>query len=283
MDKEGFINIISTDLEKRIGKHVATEPLKKLGMTYTALSIYSRTSAAFNVDRAYEDYRNGRSLIEICDEAEGVLKTRPKSSNELLDAVLFFDEAKPRLFIRVCNYERNAEYLATVPHVQMLDLAITFHLLLFRNNESEESITVTDSLVYGWEVGLDTLLREAKVSAERLYPATLANLSEVFGIKSEQPSNVMVLSNQYNVYGAAALLYRDTFDKLNSHFKEGCYLIPSSVHEIIAIDSRNVNASTLIEILRANNNDRNLIREEDVLSDTLYFLDHTGLRRYSDA
>jgi hypothetical protein len=93
----------------------------------------------------------------------------------------------------------------------------------------------------------------------------------------------MVLSNSSHMNGASALFYRDTFDKLNEQFKEGCFLVPSSIHELIAIDRRDANTTTIIDAIHRFNSDHSIVKEEDVLSDTLYFLDHTGLRRYSDA
>lgn len=70
-------------------------------------------------------------------------------------------------------------------------------------------------------------------------------------------------------------------NKLNEQFKEGCYLVPSSIHEMVAIDRRDADAAGLIEMIHST--DCRVVNKEDILSDSLFFLDHTGLRRYSDA
>lgn len=87
----------------------------------------------------------------------------------------------------------------------------------------------------------------------------------------------MVLTNTTKVNGASALFYRETAKTLNEQFSEGCYLIPSSIHELIAIDRKGVDVSEVIELIHSTNNDRRLIAEEDVLSESLYCLDRTGL------
>ena len=281
MEKEMFVRFLSESL-RRLGMRVTETQFRKLGTSYTGLSLQDGVSAVYNVDKAYEEYQMGRPIRRICKEAAAVLRMPIDIRLGNIDFINSFDEAKSRLFIRVSNRNHNAEYLKSVPHVNVMDLSITFHLLI-DDSSSLQQTAVTNEMMTSWNVDLETLCREAIISSEHLFQMELMKMSHVFGFQLSAPSEPMVLSNSSHMNGASALFYRDTFDKLNEQFKEGCYLIPSSIHEIIVIDSRDANASALIEILRANNNDRSIVKEEDVLSDTLYFLDHTGLRRYSDA
>ena len=281
MEKEVFVRFLSESL-RRLGMRVTETQFRKLGTSYTGLSLQDGVSAVYNVDKAYEEYQKGRPIRRICKEAAAVLRMPIDIRLGNLDFINTFDEAKSRLFIRVSNRDHNAEYLNGVPHVNVMDLSITFHLLV-DDSTSLQQAAVTNVLMTSWNVDLETLCREATISSERLFPMELMKMSHVFGFQLSAPSEPMVLSNSSHMNGASALFYRDAFDKLNEQFKEGCYLIPSSIHELIAIDRRDANAPDLIEMLHSTNSDCRVVSKEDILSDSLYFLDHTGLRRYSDA
>ena len=144
-------------------------------------------------------------------------------------------------------------------------------------------IAVTNDLMTSWGVDLETLRREATISSERLFPAELLRLSDIAGLNFAAPDRTMVLTNIFKVDGASALFYRETEKTLNEQFSEGCYLIPSSIHEFIVIDRRGIDVSEVIEQIRSTNNDRRLIDEEDILSESLYCLDRTGLHRFTYA
>lgn len=281
MEKEVFVRFLSESL-RRLGMRVTETQFRKLGTSYTGLSLQDGVSAVYNVDKAYEEYQKGRPIRRICKEAATVLRMPIDIRLGNLDFINTFDEAKSRLFIRVSNRDHNAEYLNGVPHVNVMDLSITFHLLV-DDSSSLQQIAVTNELMTSWNVDLDTLYREATISSERLFPMELMKLSDLFGSHLSVIPEPMVLTNSSGMNGASALFYSDTFDKLNEQFKEGCYLIPSSIHELIAIDRRDANTTTIIDAIHRFNSDHSIVKEEDVLSDTLYFLDHTGLRRYSDA
>ena len=281
MEKEMFVRFLSESL-RRLGMRVTETQFRKLGTSYTGLSLQDGVSAVYNVDKAYEEYQMGRPIRRICKEAATVLHMPIDIRLENLDFINTFDEAKSRLFIRVSNRNHNAKYLKSVPHVNVMDLSITFHLLI-DDSSSLQQTAVTNELMTSWNMDLETLCREATISSEHLFPMELMKMSLIFGFQLSAPSEPMVLTNSSHINGASALFYRDAFDKLNEQFKEGCYLIPSSIHELIAIARRDANAPDLIEMLHSTNSDCRVVSKEDILSDSLYFLDHTGLRRYSDA
>ena len=281
MEKEVFVRFLSESL-RRLGMRVTETQFRKLGTSYTGLSLQDGVSAIYNVDKAYEEYQMGRPIRRICKEAAAVLRMPIDIRLGNLDFINTFDEAKSRLFIRVSNRNHNADYLKSVPHVNVMDLSITFHLLI-DDSSSLQQTAVTNELMTSWNMDLETLCHEATISSEHLFPMELMKMSHIFGFQLSAPSEPMVLTNSSHMNGASALFYRDAFDKLNEQFKEGCYLIPSSIHELIAIDRRDANAPDLIEMLHSTNSDCRVVSKEDILSDSLYFLDHTGLRRYSDA
>ncbi len=67
-----------------------------------------------------------------------------------LDFIKNYDEAKKRLFLRVSNHDHNAEYLKDVPHVDVMDLSITFHMLINDDGSSLDQVAVTNEIMTSW-------------------------------------------------------------------------------------------------------------------------------------
>ena len=73
MEKEMFVRFLSESL-RRLGMRVTETQFRKLGTSYTGLSLQDGVSAVYNVDRAYEEYQKGRPIRRICKEAATVLR-----------------------------------------------------------------------------------------------------------------------------------------------------------------------------------------------------------------
>lgn len=85
-------------------------------------------------------------------------------------------------------------------------------------------------------------------------------------------SGLYVLSTGIRVNGAALILLPDILEKIGEKAGMDYYLIPSSIHELlIARDDGLVSAKMLKEIVYEGNRTDAVIKQEDVLSDNIYF------------
>ena len=83
---------------------------------------------------------------------------------------------------------------------------------------------------------------------------------------------MIVLANQSLFFGAAMLLNISVLKKLADQLDSNLYLLPSSVHEIIAVRSDpNTDVSYLTEMVNKANN--YVVEPEDYLSDHVYYFD----------
>lgn len=83
---------------------------------------------------------------------------------------------------------------------------------------------------------------------------------------------MIVLANQSLFFGAAMLLNISVLKKLADQLDSNLYLLPSSVHEIIAVRSDpNTDVSYLTEMVNEANN--YVVEPEDYLSDHVYYFD----------
>ncbi len=82
--------------------------------------------------------------------------------------------------------------------------------------------------------------------------------------------SMYVISNNKGINGASCLLYPDVIKNLAEELKSDLYLLPSSIHEIIAVNAEDsMDKDTLREMVFDVN--RTQVPEEDVLSDSVYF------------
>lgn len=116
-----------------------------------------------------------------------------------------------------------------------------------------------------------------KICLENMSPKIMA-LHEClnkppFGLK------IYMISNEAGKYGSGVILLPEVQDHLKKLMPGGYYIIPSSVHELLAVEKEGVdeNAMNLKLLLDMVNRDANLISRHDVLSDHIYGLENGKL------
>lgn len=94
-----------------------------------------------------------------------------------------------------------------------------------------------------------------------------------FGLK------IYMITNEAGKYGSGAILLPEVQEHLKELMPGGYYIIPSSVHELLAVEKEGVdeNAMNLKLLLDMVNRDDNLISRYDVLSDHIYGLENGKL------
>lgn len=116
-----------------------------------------------------------------------------------------------------------------------------------------------------------------KICLENMSPKIMA-LHEClnkppFGLK------IHMVTNEAGKYGSGVILLPEVLEHLKKLMPGGYYIIPSSVHELLAVEKEGVdgNAMNLKLLLDMVNRDANLISKHDVLSDHIYGLENGKL------
>lgn len=82
-------------------------------------------------------------------------------------------------------------------------------------------------------------------------------------------SKFTVISNEYEFFGANALLYTDVLKKVVKNIGTDCYILPSSVHDLVILSTETFSESSkLISLVRETNSEH--VRTSDRLSDSIY-------------
>lgn len=72
-------------------------------------------------------------------------------------------------------------------------------------------------------------------------------------------------------YGASILLNKKALIAMSRYFEEGCYVLPSSIHEVLICPKRETFGGNLESIVRDVNA---MMIKGDILSDSVYYLDY---------
>lgn len=138
----------------------------------------------------------------------------------------------------------------------------------------------------------EELYELAKENTNRIFPSEVRNMAEVIGEiifgedgeympEDEEFKNMMnetpdeksmyVITNKARLFGAAAMLYEDNLHDLSQQIDSDLYILPSSVHEVIAISDKFGDADELADMVYEVNMEQVSIEER--LSNQVYHYD----------
>ena len=171
---------------------------------------------------------------------------------------------------RMMNKAAGAELLDQMPHVCIMDLAAVYYCILSQEEDCHTGAFIT------WEC-----CRHYGIQKEELDAAAGRNtkaagfysrrLSSVLGIREDCfPEFMYFLTNRERRYGASVILYPDYLGKLAGEMGTDLYILPSSIHEVIAVTVSGMDPSALQDIVKEVNGTKGIIRPDEVLSNNVY-------------
>lgn len=226
-------------------------------------------------------------MAEICERSLEI-----KALPEQID-MTDYDAVKEYLSIQVINQKANQKLLSRLPHREMEDLAVICRIEFpAPDGEGIGTIKVTEELLTFWSVDQETVYQKALENAEKKNPPILTNMNAILkaglGMQPESPNlletekgaiasvdpveGLYILRNKTQIDGASVLAYPKLPEQLQKAFPQGCYILPSSVHEVLIVPKDHpVTPKELGEMVREIN--RQEVAREEVLSDRVYEFD----------
>jgi len=260
-----------------------------------------------------EYYHKGMTEEEIEKTAEILYENfRQAEFKEDLDLSDFlnYQIASKRLAVKLINAEKNRELLHQVPHKLFHNLAlVAYYPVQEIPFEGKALILIHHTHRKMWQVDDETLMNDAIRNTPKLFPGEIESmknvmkkilreqLGEIFnqeemqklGISGEESLEkavfheeqsglgavpMYVLSNQQKLYGAVCMLYPNILKNFCSKVKKDCYILPSSVHEVILVPADAIaDEYSLREIVTDIN--RTQVAEDEVLADCVYYYSRT--------
>lgn len=250
-------------------------------------------SPTIYINDMYDHYKFCNDLKEAIQSAADRMVKAFKECSEMPKIELA--EAKDNIVFQLVNTEQNREMLADMPHREYQDLSVIYRWVVKIENEGVQSIVMRNGLAEQLGLNEEQLFKLAAENTRRIFPPCVKSMNDVImeifakdGMPSEiaemmmgeMPADKMmyVISNNTGINGAVSMLYENELHKLANQMESDLYILPSSVHEVIAVSVDMGNPYELAEMVSEINMDQ--VALEERLSNQVYHYDK-DLRKLS--
>lgn len=242
----------------------------------------------FYMERLYAQYEESGSFEKTMAEQavylEESIKYIPKNILSL-----DFSKVKEKIVFQIVNTADNIEMLTRCPHRNFEDLSVVYRAITGISNNGVSGFLITNDIAAAEGFTEDELYDFAYVNTKRLFPfkaerievmmrrlmrkwgADETEIKEAFPgyTKTPEKERVYVLTNRHDFFGANALLYEDVIAEVAEKIGTDCYILPSSVHDLIVLSAETyVKQNRLANIVKTTNYES--VRPSERLSDSIY-------------
>lgn len=294
MRYEEFINFVVNKLKETVDDNHKVNYQKVMKNNDTELDSIcimekdSKIAPTIYLNQYYDDFVAGESIDDIISEILKVSQTKGPANFAAVD-MLDYEYARDKIMFKLVNRKSNEKRLKSIVYKDYLDMAITYFVLISRDDKGNASATITNQMLEHWNVTIEEIDTQAKINSQRVLPAVIQSMSNIVmelvecdNLKDEmefqqymnEPEDPMyVISNNSKINGAAAILYDGILEKFaNKHKLDKIIILPSSIHECILLCQYNEDNKADIANMVKEVNSTSVSREE-VLSDSVYVYD----------
>ena len=266
----------------------------KVNMVLTGVVIkpkdktHSFCSPTFYLESMYDQY-------VCCDSFEKVMANQAiyleESLKFLPEDILTLDIAtmKDKIVFQIVNTKENKEMIDYCPHRNIMDLSVVYRVITNIDKSGVSGFLITNDIAEAEGLSEKVLYQLAKKNTKKLFPFKSERIEEIMGRMMRRwgaddkdieesfpdmekvPANerVYVITNEYEFFGANALLYKDVIGKVVKNIGTDCYVLPSSIHDLVILSTETFKESSkLMNLVRETNNEH--VRLSDRLSDSVY-------------
>lgn len=283
--------------EEFAGAEVSVRTVKKLnGVTLQGLEVWTpemRQSTGVTptiyLNGIYENYENGVDL-EVIMEHIGNLERQsmdlPEDVAKIKERYKDVGYVKNRLIVSLINAEKNADFLKDKPHRMLEDLAIVYKVLINKNENGRGTITVTNDHMKYWGLTEEQLYETAIRNSNAFEPPFIDDMDRVAAemlkergmveedieeLQAGDHPKMYIISNNSKVNGASVIVYSDVLQQVAEMMGSDLYILPSSIHEVLAVSVEDREVEELEEMVRSVN--QTDVLPAEVLSDNVYKYD----------
>lgn len=235
--------------------------------------------------------KKGRPLDDIMRQIAEIRMENSVGKLFHVDDLKDYEIVRPMLMIRLCDPEKNKEYLKGKPYTVCGELAATYRIQVMENEEGVASVAVTDSMLNLWGITPEQLHRDTVHAENAKNPVMFYSMEDLMSelMFSVEPENLFdspepvdtdftpmyVLTNPGRQDGAGVIARDGVLDKIGELVGKNFYVLPSSVHEVLIVpENGNTQAKELEDMVREVNATQ--VAPEDLLSDKVQYYDRAA-------
>ena len=211
------------------------------------------------VNDLYEKYEKTGDYEEVARMAAETMEYGIKSFNsQIKEECLDTSKLKDKVFFSLINAEQNRKLLNTVPHREFEDLAIVYRWNIGAGSDGGYTNLVDNDLAKKEGFTENDLYNAANKNTKELFPVLVKNMNEfiseiIFGdselsgemeeefkevmMETQDERSMYVITNESKLFGAASMLYEEPLHELAEKIGSDLYILPSSIHEVIAVSA----------------------------------------------
>ena len=281
-------------VEQQDAKVTINNVMKNNGLTLHGVVVHPEgqcVAPTIYLEGFFKQYEEGADLDSVMDKIAGTISEHLNTPEEFSDVAQMYsnyDAVKDKIVMAVVNTAKNRELLSQVPHTEREDLSLIYKVVVGTGADGIGSITIRNEHMEQWGVTVDEIHEMAMKNTKEILPVTVQTMTEVmremFGsdgmpeemaemMFSDMPLNqqMFIISNKSKVNGAASMFYEDTLSELADKIGTSLYILPSSVHEVIAVSTDMGTPEALAGMVREVNGGQ--VAPEEQLSDHVYKCD----------
>lgn len=202
-----------------------------------------------HVEELYVAYQNGIRLNTIVDYiCSDVLHAKSIYVYDKTKELMDYDTAKSRLFVRLINYDRNADILRDVVHKTLGDIVFTVYAIVDENEFGIVSTKVLKSMVKKWDKNEDDIFNEAIKNTYYLTPPRIYKWEGILCDESYAGESFMndedicdldksfsgnTLSTTRKTNGAIAVFLPGVAERIAELLDSDFYMVFTSIHEVM--------------------------------------------------
>lgn len=249
--KESFLSYMPKgyqDMEVRV------TPVDKVNRKLDGLSLLAENektmvSPTLYINDMYEKYsKTGDLQATLREAAEAMDEAFREAEVPPLD----ISTAKDNIIFQLLNTMQNEDLLKKLPHRDFQDLSIIYRWVVGVEQQGISSVVINNHVAESLGMGEEELFKAAAENTRRILPPVVQSMNEVMRdmfvadgmpkeladlmVGEQEPEMTMwVISNERKIEGAASMLYEDKLHSLAEKVGTDLYILPSSVHEVIAV------------------------------------------------
>lgn len=287
--KKQMLNLLPEEYQEMV---ITSSTTTKVNVTLDSLIFKlpnDEIAPTIHLNYVYDDYINSGDIDEVLNNMVAIL-IKSFENKQKINTAEAFDLDK--LYVRLINTKGNEELLKKIPHLPFMDMSIICSSYLGTTDDSTiSSIRITNKHISSYNMSEKDLFLAAIENTKKIFPPTIKPMKEVIlkilsdeGFSNEYCNQMLpkeslemyVISNESGINGATSVIYKEVLEDLANIVNSDFYILPSSIHEMIAVPNKNLDSSnnspeTLSNIVQEINGTQ--VALEERLSNEVYFYD----------
>lgn len=253
--------------------------INKLNKTREAIAIREgRISFFAYMDALYQDYQISGDMEEVLSTTAKMVKKQLERVDGIISCFKQENFTK-QIRCRIINTKINRKLLEKVVHREFNDLSVIYQWRV-EDEDGTYSMIIRNDMAEKIGISEEQMFQMALQNTRRMYPMYTENMTSmllrIFQDKEspeeilETGKNMYVISNEMHRNGAVCLLYEEYFRELAEKLDSDLYILPSSIHEVIAVPTKldEVDPAILVDMVKSINDKK--VAPEDRLSNSIY-------------